>query len=90
LSEQVAKPIRFTHHALARMERYGIPSAVVERAVRAPEWREPDPIPGVERRFLTAPELARRVVRVACVEEQDHIRILSVFPDRDARPPHAP
>jgi hypothetical protein len=24
---------------------------------------------------------------VACVEESDHIRVLSAHPDRDARPP---
>jgi hypothetical protein len=31
--------------------------------------------------------LAGRVLRVACVEESDHIRVLSAHPDRDARPP---
>jgi hypothetical protein len=84
------KPIRFTRHALARMAQYGIAAALTERAVRSPEWTEPDPTPPVQRRFLTLPELQGRVLRVACVEEQDHIRVLSAFPDRNARRPDAP
>jgi hypothetical protein len=71
------------------MDRYGLGEAVVERASWSPDWTAPDPQPGVERRFRATPELGGRVLRVACVEEEDHIRIISVFPDRDARPPDA-
>ncbi|WP_298744753.1 DUF4258 domain-containing protein [uncultured Brevundimonas sp.] len=81
------KTIILTRHARARMAQYGLPEAAVVAAVRHPLWTEPDPRPGVERRFGRPPELDGRVLRVACVEENDHIRVLSAFPDRDARPP---
>jgi len=81
------KPIILTHHALARMARYGLTEASVVAVVRKPLWTEPDPRPGIERRFGRPTELAGRVLRVACVEESDHIRVLSAHPDRDARPP---
>ena len=50
------KPLVLTFHALVeRIRYYGLDMADVERAVRTPEWTEPDPTPGVERRFaLTA------------------------------------
>jgi len=84
------KPLRFTRHAATdRMPLYGLTQDVVEAIVRRPEWTEPDPDdPTVERRFGRPPGFARHV-RVACVEEEDHIRVLSAFPDRNARPPDA-
>ncbi len=81
------KPIILRHHALARMARYGLSEPAVVGVVRHPLWTEPDPRPGIERRFGKPPELAGRYLRVACVEESDHIRVLSAHPDRDARPP---
>jgi len=86
----VPKPLAFTQHARARMREYGITELAVAEIVVAPEWVEPDPQPDVERRFRRLPELGGRFVRVACIEDPDYIRVLSVFPDRDARPPHAP
>ena len=85
------KSIRLTHHALIdRIRPYGLSMADVERAVYAPDWTEPDPNdPAVERRFLARPSTGRRALRVAVVEEADHIRVLSAHPDRNARPPHA-
>lgn len=85
------KSIRLTRHALIdRIQLYGLEISWVERIVRKPEWTTLDPQPGVERRFGKVPELGGRVLRVACVEEEDHIRVLSVHPDRKARPPDAP
>ena len=81
------KPIILTRHALARMARYGLLEATILAAVRDPLWTEPDPRPGIQRRFSRPAGLDGRYLRVACVEESDHIRILSAFPDRDARPP---
>lgn len=81
------KPITLTRHALTRMARYALSEPAVLDVVRNPLWTEPDPRPGIERRFGQPPELAGRYLRVACVEESDHIRVLSAFPDRDARPP---
>ena len=84
------KPVRFTHHAtFDRMPLYGLTRDMVEAIVRHPDWTEADPgDPTIERRFGRPPGSTRHV-RVACVEEEDHIRILSVFPDRNARPPDA-
>lgn len=81
------KPIILRQHALARMARYGLSERAVLDVVRHPIWTEPDPRPGIERRFGQPPELAGRYLRVACVEESDHIRVLSAHPDRDASPP---
>jgi hypothetical protein len=84
------KPLRFTNHALFdRMPLYGFTRDMVEAIVHQPDWIAPDPDDdAVERRFGRPPGFIR-YVRVACVEEEDHIRILSVFPDRNARPPDA-
>ena len=85
------KPVRLTRHALIdRIQFYGLEIAWVERIARDPEWTEPDPQQGVERRFGHVAEFGGRVLRVACVEEEDHIRVLSVHPDRNARRPDAP
>ena len=81
------KPIILTRHGLGRMALYGLSDAAVVATVRQPLWTEPDPRPGIERRFGRPPELDGRILRVACVEESDHIRVLSAHPDRDARPP---
>lgn len=84
------KPIELRMHARERMAEYGVSVASVYAAVRSPEWTGLDPRPGIERRYIHAPELGGRVLRVACVEESDHIRVLSAHPDRNARPPDAP
>jgi hypothetical protein len=83
------KPLRFTNHAIFdRMPLYGL-TREVEAIVRQPDWVEPDPDDdAVERRFGRPPGFIR-YVRVACVEEEDHIRVLSAFPDRNARLPDA-
>jgi len=41
----------------------------------------------VERRFRVIPEFGGRILRIACIETADEIRILTVFFDRDARKP---
>ena len=41
----------------------------------------------VQRRFRIVPERGNRVLRVACVETDTEIRILSAFLDRRARRP---
>ena len=83
------KPLVLTYHALIeRIRRYGLDMTDVERAVRSPDWIEADlNNPRVERRFLAHPSRGRRALRVAVIEETDHIRVLSAFPDRNASPP---
>jgi len=39
------------------------------------------------RRFRVVPEFGGGVLRVACIEAADEIRVLTVFFDRDARQP---
>lgn len=81
------KPILILRHARARMAQYAISEASVLAVVRDPAWTAPDPRPGVQRRYGRPPELGGRVMRVACVEEEDHIRVLSAHPDRSAKEP---
>lgn len=66
------KPLRFTNHVLTTMAERNLDRSWIERTIRAPDWREPDPAdPAVERRFAVAAE----------------IRILTAFLDRRARRP---
>lgn len=84
----MTKPLVFTAHAHLVMAERELADEWVERTVRVPEWREPDPAdPAVERRFRTVPERENRILRVACVESDTDIRILSAFLDRGARRP---
>ena len=82
------KPLFLTQHAWDAVEERKINPAWIERAVRMPDWIVPDPHrQGVERRFRVIPEYGNRVLRAACYETMDEIRILTVFFDRDARRP---
>jgi len=82
------KSLRLTQHAQDAIDERKIDLVWVERAVHNPEWIVADPRrPGVERRFRTIPEYGNRVLRAACYETEDEIRILTVFFDRDARRP---
>lgn len=84
------KPIRLTRHAQDNMQRDGVALAWIEAAVRSPDWTAADPEPPKERRYRRTPELDGRVLRVVCVEAADHVRVVTVFPDRDAKPPDGP
>ena len=82
------KPLRFTKHAQDAILERELDRTWIERTVREPEWSRQDPRrPGVQRRFRAIPEYGDRVLRVACAETADEIRILTVFFDRDARRP---
>ncbi|MDR3471624.1 MAG: DUF4258 domain-containing protein [Devosia sp.] len=81
-------PLRFTQHARDAMAERELPVRWVEAAVRHPDWQEADPHDtSVVRRFRTIPERGGRVLRVALVETDTEIRILSAFLDRRARRP---
>ena len=74
------KPLRFTRHAQDAIVERELDEIWVERTVRQPDWFRPDPNqPDVERRFRRFPELAGRVLRVACVETAEEIRVLTAF-----------
>lgn len=82
------KPIRFTRHAEDAIVERDLDRGWIERAIEKPEWVQDDPRRmGVERRFRRIPEFDDRVLRVACIETEDEIRVLTVFFDRDARKP---
>jgi hypothetical protein len=82
------KPILFTRHAEDVIVERELDRSWIERTAREPEWIHPDPRrAGVERRFRSIPEYGNRVLRVACFESEQEIRVLTVFFDRDARKP---
>lgn len=83
-----AKAIRFTRHAQDAMAERELAHTWVEATVRMPDWREPDPVdPDVVRHFRRIPERGGRVLRVALVETNTEIRVISTFLDRRARKP---
>ncbi|HWU18615.1 MAG TPA: DUF4258 domain-containing protein [Devosia sp.] len=83
----MAKPMRFTQHALDVMNERAIDPAWVELTVFDSHWQEIDHNdPEVLRRFRAIPERGGRYLRVALVETSAEIRILSAFLDRRARP----
>ena len=80
------KPIILTNHARDNIRDRKIDLAWVEAVVRSPEWSGPDSDdPEVERRFRHIPEADGRVLRVPVVETHDHIRVITVVFDRNAR-----
>jgi len=80
------KPLVWKKHARDALLERKLQAAWIEQAAREPEWREADPDdPEVERRYLTIPERGGRVLRVACVENDREIRIVTAFLDRKAR-----
>lgn len=82
------KAIRYSRHAETVIAQRDLSKSWIEEAVRKPDWRAPDPRdPEVERRFKSIAERAGRILRVACVEAEDEIRVVSAFIDRDARKP---
>jgi len=82
------KPLVFTTHARKVMAERELDEEWVRRTVYQPEWREPDSAdPDVERRFRSVPERENRILRVACVESEADIRVVSTFLDRGARRP---
>jgi len=81
------KAIVYSGHAIVAMRERDLEEAWVERAVREPEWTEPDPRdPDAVRHFRTVPERGNRFLRVVLVESSENIRILTAFLDRGARP----
>lgn len=67
------KRIILTRHALEAVIDRKLKTEWLVRVARSPEWTVPDPKPGVERRFRRLRELGDRALRVAVVEEADHI-----------------
>jgi hypothetical protein len=85
----MTKPVlRYTQHAEDSIVERELERDWIERTVADPDWSVADPRnPGIERRFRAIPEFGGRILRVACLENADEIRILTAFFDRDARKP---
>lgn len=84
----VGKSLRFMLHAVTVMSERKLEPEWVERTVREPDWVVVDPGDSEVTRFYRAlPERGDRIMRVACVETAEEIRILSAYLDRGARRP---
>jgi len=80
------KSITLTAHARVRLQDRHIDLKWVEDTVSKPDWIERDPLDAlVERRFRAIPQFGGRVLRVACVETNSGVRVISVMFDRNAR-----
>jgi hypothetical protein len=80
------KPIALTAHARIRLQNRRIDPKWIEETVFDPEWIEAEPNDAtIERRFRAIPQFGGRVLRVACVETNSSIRVISVMFDRNAR-----
>jgi hypothetical protein len=80
------KPVVLTAHARVRLRDRGIDPIWIEETVLDPDWTGVDPRdPAVERRFRAIAQFGGRVLRVACVETNSNIRVISVMFDRNAR-----
>jgi uncharacterized DUF497 family protein len=80
------KRLILTSHAEYRLRQRGLNLDWVAKTVLQPDWVEPQPRDdGVERRFRAIEERGGRVVRVACVETETTIRVISAMFDRAAR-----
>lgn len=72
-----------TIHAQEMLVKRNIPLAWVERAVVAPELRQPDPIDSsLELRFVKIPEHGNRVMKVVVNKLASPERVVSVYFDR--------
>ncbi len=78
--------LEFTNHAIRALAERTISRDWVERTVREPELRQPDPNdPLVERFFRRIPENGGRTLRVAVNTRVAPWRVVSVFFDRSKR-----
>jgi hypothetical protein len=82
----MSKLLVLTAHAAMRLQTRRIDPKWIEDAVLAPDWVEQDPRePNVDRRFRAIQQFGGRILRVACVETNSTVRVISVLFDRNAR-----
>ena len=80
------KPVVLTTHARLRLRERNIDPNWIDETVRYPEWTETDPKDStIERRFRAISRRGNRFLRVACIETESGIRVISVMFDRNAR-----
>ena len=80
------KKLELTAHARLRSQERGLPLRWIEATVCNPDWTEADPRDAsIQRRFRAIGEKNGRILRVACVETETTIRVITVTFDRNAR-----
>jgi hypothetical protein len=80
------KLIAFTAHARVRLRDRRIDPKWIEETILNPDWTEVNQTdPAVERRFRAISQFGGRILRVASVETNSNIRVISVMFDRNAR-----
>jgi uncharacterized DUF497 family protein len=81
-----SKQLQLTAHARERLRSRNIKLEWIEETVCNPVWTEPDPKdPAIERRFRAIEGFGGRILRIACIETEDAIRVISAMFDRNAR-----
>ena len=76
-----------TQHARDALEKRGISSEWMERALFSPEWTEPDKIDAeIEHRLAGIPEFEGRILRVVVKVAEDPPRVVTVYFDRRRKP----
>jgi hypothetical protein len=79
--------LRLTKHAAEAVEARGLRIRWIEAAVSEPDWVEPDPRhPEVTRSFKVIGDMGGRVLRVVYRRDGADIVVITVHPDRDAKP----
>jgi hypothetical protein len=78
--------VRFTAHALKRLEDRAIEPDWAEAAIREPDWTESDPSdPEITRFFRVGLAGDNRILRVAGRLEEKVVVVVTAFFDRGAR-----
>jgi hypothetical protein len=79
--------IRLTRHAAEAMEIRSIALAWIEATLRSPDWSDIDPrYPDRHRSFKAIDDFGGRVLRVVYRLDGPDIVVITVHPDRNARP----
>ena len=79
----VARPVRFTAHAVQMLTERGLDRDWVLRTLRAPDVVEADPLrPGRWRALARLPERDGRWLRVVYEDETDGTVVVTAFLDR--------
>ena len=84
----MVKPLKFTRHAATSALEREVQMEWINNAVFQPDWTMPDPDdPELERRFAIIKDFGGRALRVVCFENEQEVRIVTVFFDRKAKKP---
>lgn len=78
--------IRYTAHAMERMQGRDIEADWIEATIRSPEWVETDPSATDTKRFFSSGMAGDdRILRVVARVENEEMVVITAFFDRGAR-----